>query len=51
MLYSEQLYDQTCDQKVKELDTVRYVHMLGLVLNVIPKFATSKVMFPTDVPL
>ena len=39
------------DQKVKELDTVRYVHMLGLVLNVIPKFATCKVMFPTDVPL
>lgn len=51
MLYSEQLYDQTCDQKVKELDTVRYVRMLGLVLNAIPKFATSKAMFPTDVPL
>ena len=37
MLYSEQLYDQTCDQNVKEVDTVRYVRMLGLVLNAIPK--------------
>lgn len=51
MLYPEQFYDQTCDQKIKELDTVSYVHMLGLVLNAISLDATSKVMFPTDVPL
>lgn len=51
MLYPEQFYDQTCDQKIKELDTVSYVRMLGLVLNAISLDATSKVMFPTDVPL
>ena len=51
MLCSKQFYDQTCDQKVKELDTVSYVRMLGLVLNAISLNATSKVMFPTDVPL
>ena len=51
MLYPEQFYDQTCDQKIKELDTVSYVRMLGLVVNAISLNATSKVMFPTDVPL
>ena len=41
-LYSEQFGSQTYDQKVKEVDTVRYVQTLGLVLNAILKFATKK---------